>query len=389
MKQSKIASYISLLLLILISSCTKMDAYKAKYMAGGPIAYPGKLDSVKILSGKNRVMVTGLFTSDPKIVKYRVFWNSRQDSIEVMVKRTAGIDTASVIIPALPEGLMSFEIRTYDVEGNTSIPVFVAGNVYGDLYQATLVNRNVANAGLATNGAAVIYWADVVSDTTMKSIEIKYSNNLNVIVDTIVAAQSAGLVTYLPNYQQGSFFSYRAGYLPATKAIDAFYAPYSNSNNLYFVNSGNPFINASNAGRWGILAGWTTSKNVINHDNMTTGGWCADQGGCLSMEMGWGWTPPISNGKIYETIMLDPGTYTFSIVMGFNGSFDPVYIVAAAGNTLPDVAAVSTSLGYTGFQNLSFQFVNAKRQPVSLGFLANMTNGNQYWVVRSVNLVKN
>ena len=62
--------------------------------------------------------------------------------------------------------------------------------------------------------------------------------------------------------------------------------------------------------------------------------------------------------------MLDPRTYTFSIVIGKNEALDLVYIVTAAGNTLPDVANVSTALGYTGFQNLNIPITVTVRQPV-------------------------
>ena len=377
-----------MLLLIIFSSCSKIDAYKTKYAVGGPIVYPGKMDSVKVFSGKNRVKITGLFTSDPKIVKYRIFWNSRQDSVEMPIKRTAGVDSASVFIPNLPEGLMSFEIRTYDIQGNASIPVFIAGNVYGDLYQSSLTNRGIINAALDISGAVIVHWSDVDGASGMQSIEVKYINNSNINVDTLISSKPADMYSNLPAFQQGNYFSYRSAYLPSATAIDTFFVNYSNSSNIYFINSGNPFYNKSNAGRWGVLAGWTTTPNVINHNNMTTGGWCADQGGCISMEMGWDWTPSIVNGKIYETIMLDPGTYTFSIDMGWDGTIDPVYLIAAAGNTLPDVSNISSALGYSSFRNLKMQFNVTQRQAVSIGFLATLTTWNQYWVVRSVKLVK-
>ncbi|MGY0036733.1 DUF4998 domain-containing protein [Pedobacter sp. NJ-S-72] len=122
MKQYKItAYYIIPFMMLILSACTKMDEYKTKFAAGGPIVYPGKIDSVKVLSGKNRVMITGLFTSDPQIVKYRVFWNSKRDSIEVPIIRTNGVDTAKLIIPNLPQGVMSFEVRTYDKLGHISL----------------------------------------------------------------------------------------------------------------------------------------------------------------------------------------------------------------------------------------------------------------------------
>lgn len=378
-----------MLLLIILSSCSKIDDYKTKYTVGGQIVYPGKMDSVKVFSGKNRVKITGLFTSDPKIIKYRVFWNSRQDSLEVPIKRTTGVDTASVFISNLTEGLMSFEIRTYDAAGHASIPVNISAPVYGALYQSSLSNRGIKKTALELNGSVTIKWSDVNADAGMQNLEIMYFDKNTIMHDTVVVSSPTDMATSLPNFQQGSYFSYNSSFLPTPTAIDTFFVAYSNADNLYFINAGNPFVNATNAGRWGVLAGWTTSANVINHDNMTTGGWCADQGGCISMEMGWGWTPKIYDGKISQTIMLSPGTYTFSIVMGFNGSIDPVYIVAAAGTSLPDVANVSTALGYTGFQNSSFQFTVTQAQKVTIGFLATMTTWNQYWVVKSVKLVRN
>lgn len=80
MKQyKKTTCYGLLLLLFIIGACSKIDDYRSKFMAGGSITYTGKMDSVYIFSGRNRAKVTGLFTSDPNIAKYRVFWNSRQD----------------------------------------------------------------------------------------------------------------------------------------------------------------------------------------------------------------------------------------------------------------------------------------------------------------------
>ncbi len=75
-------------------------------------------------------------------------------------------------------------------------------------------------------------------------------------------------------------------FLPSPTAIDTFFVNYSKSTNIYIVNGGNLFFAKTIAGRWGVLAGWTTTPNVVNHDNMTTGGWVANQGGCISMVKG-------------------------------------------------------------------------------------------------------
>lgn len=227
MKQYKgMAYYIVALLVLIISACTKMDDYKNIYMKGGAIVYPGKMDSVKVFSGRNRVKVTGLFTSDLSIVKYKVFWNSRQDSIEMLVKRSSGVDTAKIIIPNLPEGIMGFEIRTYDAQGHISVPVNAAVNIYGDLYQSACINRGIANTAIQSDGSALITWADVSANAGVIKMEIKYTDNNNKAIDTLITSVPAGLITKLPNFKPGNDISYRTFYLPTSTAIDVFYVDY-------------------------------------------------------------------------------------------------------------------------------------------------------------------
>ncbi|MBS0027317.1 DUF4998 domain-containing protein [Chitinophaga sp. 22321] len=401
MKQHQLtASGIILALVFLISACSKMDDYRDKYMGSGAITYPGKLDSVKAFSGKSRVLITGLFTSDPKIAAYRVFWNSRQDSVEVKVKRTAGVDTAKVIIPGLPEGLMNFEIRTYDAAGHVSIPVNTAANVFGQLYESALINRAIANAEMQLDGSALISWADVNEDAGVINMRIKYEDNTGKMHDTLIISGNTAFSTSLPAFKTGSAVSYRTAYLPNPTAFDTFYVAFQEQpvkadvTGQYMQNTG-PFVRATyDGGRWGTLAApWITSDNVKNHGGF--GGYVADAGGCLVMESGWGGTASIINGKISQTVTLPAGNYIF-LVNCYTEALDPVYVVAAAGNTLPDISNLSTAAGYVAFPTTRFanatvqcRFTLAQPQTVALGFVATMTSGNQYWRVPSVKLIKN
>ncbi len=393
MKQYKSTPYyIVALLVLIISACSKMDDYKIKYLSGGAIIYLGKMDSVKVFSGKNRVNITGLFTSDPKIIKYRVFWNSKQDSIEVPVKRTSGVDTANVYINNLPEGLMSFEIRTYDTQGHISIAVNTAANVYGDLYQSSLVNRGIADAAIQPDGSALITWTDVNKDAGIVNMEIKYSDALNTMHDTLIKSVPTGLTTSLPNFKVGNTISYNSLYLPNATAIDKFNVAFQTHNvtadvtSLYFTNYQQTFTStaASGNGRWRNPTGWTITSSVQNHGG--NGGWGSDDGTVLAMESGWG-SAQVINGKMFQTFTLPAGNYTFTINLGNNGFTSPVYIVAAAGTTLPDVALVSTnSLGFSSLSNKTFDFKLTQPTQVSIGFVSNMT-GNEYWRVKSVKLL--
>ncbi|MFF5380638.1 DUF4998 domain-containing protein [Pedobacter suwonensis] len=377
-----------------------MDDYKNIYQKNGPIIYPGKIDSLKAFAGKNRVMLTGLFTSDPKITKYTVYWNSRQDSIVVPVKRTKNVDTVKTIISNLPEGIASFEVRTSDTEGHISIPVNIAANVYGALYQSSLLNRGISDAAIQPDGSALIIWADVNKDAGVKFMHIRYADNNDKTHDTLVVSSPTAMVTRLPNFKIGKSLSYRTAFLPEATAIDQFYTDYQSRSvkadvtKLYISNTG-PFTRgAFDGNRWGILAApWVTNATVINHSGY--GGYATDSGGSLVMESGWSGSPNIINGKIYQTVTLPAGNYIFQ-VNNYTEALDPVYVVVASGNTLPDISSLSTALSFKRFSSklytdevIQVPFTLTQSQAVSLGFLSTMQSGNQYWRVTAVSLLSN
>lgn len=416
MKYYKITSYLLLVLTaFVISACTKMDDYKKKYEPNGPIIYPGKMDSVQVFSGRNRVLLTGLFTSDPKIVKYRVYWNSKQDSIEKAITRTSGVDSVKLLIPGLPEGVMSFEIRTYDNAGHISIPVTLAGNVYGSLYQSSLINRGIAKAELQNDGSALINWADVNADDGLISMRIKYTDVASKQHDTLITSVPTDLSTSLPKFKAGSSISYSTAFKPNKTAIDTFYVDYQTHSvkaevtSIYLSNISSPFQRATFDGRWGTLAApWITNAAAKNKDNGVNGGYSSDAGGVINWET-WN-NSPVVDGILYQptSSALPAGEYTvlfdaYSEVQ----SNSTVYCVAAAGgNGLPVLANLSTALGYVGMYNgvpvgktspnsretRSFTFKLTSPQVVSIGFLGNMVgNGNpgNYFQVFSIKLYKN
>lgn len=415
MKLYKITSYYLLIAAaLMMSACTKMDDFKKKYEPNGPIKYPGKLDSVQIFSGRNRVLLTGLFTSDPKIVKYTVYWNSKQDSIVTPVTRTAGVDTAKLFINDLPEGVMSFEVRTYDNEGHISVPVTLAGNVYGSLYQSSLINRGIAKAELQSDGSALINWADVNADDGLLSMEIKYTDVSNKQHDTLITSVPSNLSTSLPRFKAGGVISYRTAFKPNKTAIDTFYADYQDHSvkaevtSIYLSNTG-PFQRSSFDGRWGTLAApWVTNAAAKNKDGGTNGGYSSDGGGTINWET-WNNTPVV-NGIVYQATSspLPAGTYIVSFdAYSEVQSNSSVYCVAAAGgNGIPVLDQLSTALGYINMFNganvgatspnsrevKSFTFTLSSPQVVSIGFLGNIVgkgNPGSYFTVFNIKLYKN
>jgi hypothetical protein len=294
---------------------------------------------------------------------------------------------------------MSFEIRTYDAEGHSSVAVDTAANVYGDLYRSSVVNRAIADAALQNDGSALITWADVNKELGVLRMEIKYQDKNNVLHDTLIPSIITGQTTSLPLFKAGNAISYSTAYIPTPTAIDTFYAAFQTHSvkadvtSLYLSNTG-PFTRATfDGGRWGTLASpWITSPEVINHGGY--GGYVTDAGGCLVMESGWSGTANIINGKIYQTVTLPAGNYILQ-VDDYTEALDPVYIVAAIGSTLPDVNNLPTTLAYSKFtssryvsETVNLQFSLTQQQQVSLGFLSTMTSGNQYWRVPAIRLIK-
>jgi len=409
--------------LIMVMACSKMDDYKSKYMQGGAITYAGKMDSVQIFSGRYRVKVTGLFTSDPNIVKYRVFWNSRQDSVEVAVKRTSGVDTANLIVSNLPEGVQSFEIRTYDNAGNSSVPVYMSASVYGDLYQSSLVNRGIADASYQKgDGSALITWADVNSDAGVLSMEIRYTDANDVAHDTAVASVPTKQTTSLPIYKLGSALSYTTAYLPNPTAIDTFYLPFQSHSvkadvtAVYLSNAGPNFTGTYGAGdgRFGTLnAPWITNTGAMNKGSGSSayGGYehaSWQSQGVLTWET-WGNTPVV-DGKIYQVTSspLPAGSYTvtFKYYSEIQQNSSMYCVADAGGSGIPSVADLSTALGSVALFNgatvgatspnvtetKSFNFTLDAPQVVSIGYLGNLVgNGNpgQYVQIQYIQLIQN
>lgn len=125
--------------------------------------------------------------------------------------------------------------------------------------------------------------------------------------------------------------------------------PAVNVTNQYIKNPGNPFVAETRLpsnNRWGTLKDWMVNDAVKSHNGY--GGWSSDNGGTMNMESGWG-SPQILNGKIYQTITLPAGRYSFdpsggNWSGGENFMKDIGYAVVAPDmDVLPDYNQIANS----------------------------------------------
>jgi len=399
-KQYRFFLFISLVLGLSIG-CSKMDDWK-KYVADGEISYTGKLDSLRIFSGKNRVQVEGLFISDPKVTECRIFWNDRRDSISVPVERTPDIDTLQVILENMAENVYNFEVVTYDALGNPSITVHSIGTVYGDRYQTSLFDRPLSRRDLTTySGVFLGTLGSVDLSSGIFATEIKYTDqgNREKVLRIPIDEKEFKLDDVNADYPMLS----RSLFLPDSTCLDTFYTTFVEiqPDYVFYRNLGYPFTATNTSGRWGVLEHW--ESNAAANAIGGRGSWDNNTNvGVLSAEAGWG-TPNINNGKIYQTTTLPAGEYEViiqftrnNVTADVNDTNNLIYFVAMDNGHIPDVTNVESvsTLGYynlkwiaDGYQTVRFRFDNPSNQEVTIGFVSNLTSSsNQFFNVRGLSV---
>ena len=206
-----------------------MDSTYRDFIKDGVITYTGKADSIQVYAGYERIKLSWLLMADPRIVKCKVYWNNKADSVEIPVQRTSGVDTIDIVIDHINEGLYEFEIVTYDNKGNSSVGVVKSGTVYGNNYKDLLVARRIEAASYNnTTGSATITWAPSVTNTAKINqdvgTELTYIDK-NGIDKTLLVPKEVNSVI-LPDYTVGGSMQYRTGYLPDSTAIDTLYTAF-------------------------------------------------------------------------------------------------------------------------------------------------------------------
>lgn len=397
-----------LLLLAMIAlsfaACEKADQYK-EFVKDGEISYIGKLDSVKVYSGKNRVMLRGMITSDPKIVECRVFWNNKKDSIVIPVTKEMISDTIQRFIDIATEGFQNFVIYTYDAAGNSSIPVNTSGRTYGNRYQSGLVNRDIATARTdETTGITTVDFLGMDRLTGVFATDLTYTKLNNQTATVRIPIDSSRIS--LKDFKYGSTVNYKTLFLPDTISVDTFYSAIStreiaapsfikiNVTNTYLKNAGANFSRSTwDNSRWGLLADWTTSAGAKNVNN-TYGSYELRNGstGMISFEAGWG-LPAVNDGLIYQTVTLPAGTYSFEANNLDQNSGGTRYIAVASGTSLPlvaDIPATAIKYGVLNPQPASstvkLEFTLTQTTQVSIGFAATMAATGQYTKIGNVRL---
>lgn len=205
----------------LFTGCVDMNDYQ-KFMEGGEIQYTGKISNVKVFAGDERVAVSGTLGSDPKVTMCRIYWNLRNDFVDVPVDLTQGKEFYHII--GLPENSYSFELLTYDDDGNSSVPVTASGSSYGPLYKSSIANRLMGSIkeedGEDGSIDAVIEWRPIDTSRGAYITELEYTREDGTTVSLEVSVKDDK--TVLRNYKSGSIVKHATLYRPEEDCLDVF-----------------------------------------------------------------------------------------------------------------------------------------------------------------------
>jgi hypothetical protein len=374
--------------------CSKWDDYK-QYTNNGEQIYSGKLDSVKVFPGRNRVSISGLLPADPKIKRLKVTWNDGRDSILYDIVKTSKVDTVVRLLNVV-EGIYNFKFQTFDAAGNKSMISTATGMALGTKYETGLVNRPISNAEILSNGSAEIRWGTLDTSTGAKGSWVKFSKANNLPDSLYVPVGEA--ISLIPNFKVGSSVMVRTLYRP-TNSVDDFFASWQTVNVMYDVTTTyikNPGINFSNSeggtDRWQTPASWIATADVKNGGNniggLDNGSWLPSK--ALSIEAGFG-LPAVTNGKLYQTFILPAGRYTFIATAGDCSSGGTKYLSIAPGTSLPDIESVqATAIVYKlieKFTDNKLSFTLNKDTQVSIGMQAAMNADGNFMKVFKVKLL--
>lgn len=197
-----------------ISSCKDMDGTYKDFIVPNGLKYPQKPDSLKVFAGFNKLRLSWLKAIDPSVIRAEIYWNNYLDTLKLNIPTDQ--DTIFVDIPNMTEGTYTFYVKTFDTQGNASIPSEVTGTSYGDNYLLSVSARSIASALRDGNNEGTITWNAKTADLVYSEVRYKTSDGQTSTIRVLPKDD----VSKCPNIKSGEKFEFRSVFLP-TNGVDS------------------------------------------------------------------------------------------------------------------------------------------------------------------------
>jgi hypothetical protein len=206
MKKLKLNILLLAATLLSLPACDDINSLHQKYIDQGETFYTGKVDSLEVFPGNEKVKFAWQLNSDPRITQTIIVWNDGADRDVADVNRTqSGILKMEKIV-SVSEGIYDFELYTVDREGNRSLGQLRTVQIYGPKYISYLNNRRLTFSFDTTTSKVTIDW---------KAIETPLIQYTTVVFKgASIRVENDDEQTILTNVKAGDSFSVVTTFLP-------------------------------------------------------------------------------------------------------------------------------------------------------------------------------
>jgi hypothetical protein len=219
--KNNIIKWMSFLSIILIlgTACQEQTEVYEEFVVPGGNVYPGVVVNPMVLSGANRVQVVGLKPMGADVNEIRVFWNYFTDSVSYLLNENTA-ENLAIEVAGLEEQSYLFTIRSYNNDGDVSVPLEVFGKSYGDKYAAALLNRGLNSVAYNELAEVEFDFDEEVFEGALYT-EIRYTNNNEEAVFVRIPTDQNKATTV--DFNPAKPLQYTTAYQPDTTCIDTFY----------------------------------------------------------------------------------------------------------------------------------------------------------------------
>lgn len=367
-------------ILCLSYSCSGMLDSIQPYLDEGETIYVGKLDSLKVFSGKNRIKIQGKMMYGVNqmkcVINYRNPITLAPESKEFPIVREEPREELEFLLDNMEEGQYDFSVITYDPKNNQSIPTEISAYAYGEQYQQSLTNRILRNISpeqvMGENNQptwiAKIDW-NISRGDGIVGCNIDYEQEEGGFKSIYVPVDET--TTALDNFKEGGLLRYNTEYIPEEESLDKFVTEYlemalpqksyigisKDLTSLYIDNAGYPITGYDVSNNWGYPNGWQWNEVMTTKNGAGGAGFATYQGGIIQFESTRWDQGTYENGKLWQTFILPEGKYEMRIEVNnaanISGTNDHMICFAVVkGNELPDnneLANAENTLSYVRF----------------------------------------
>lgn len=332
MKKNNIVINLLLLLVLFTASCSEMNDIHDVYLRNGEITYVGRVDSMNAYGGRERVLLE-FWLTDPRVKELHILWNHKRDSVVIPVPAHDPVNALSEMIGdknrVIPEGNHTFFIYSYDGKGHRSIVFESLISIYGERYQASLINRSLNTIYINEDNHLVIEWKGSVNKDEL-GLMMSYFDYNNEFVESFIESDSLNQPIVFKDIDFTKEISYKTLYSPGDFSVDTFYT--NDAEQIKVTQSVNVALHKNTIVSDELSTRYRGSNAV---DGLISGNsrWVSQATGEHWIEVNLGQTYPIQSFKTYNGNGEIPNLAISNMM--FQAYIDNVWVtlVAVSGNT--------------------------------------------------------